>query len=198
MIPIHTYLLLCYNLLRITCHKLFHPKRYQVHPIQRISPRAALKLFGKATLHIGYNTEISAGCDFEAHGNGTLTIGEGTYFNRYCMISAHESVRIGKHCMFGPGVKIFDNNHRFSKEEGVSSQLNCEAITIGDRCWIASDAIILKGTHIGDHCVIGAGCLVSGDIPAGSIVKRHPDTVCIPMHPSEFPAVSSETAVRKQ
>ena len=68
-------------------------------------------------------------------------------------------------------MKIFDNNHKFSKEEGVSSQLSVGSISIGNHCWIASDVIILKDTHIGDNCVIGAGCIVQGDIPDGTLVK---------------------------
>ena len=68
-------------------------------------------------------------------------------------------------------MKIFDNNHKFSKEKGVSSQLSLGSITIGSHSWIASDVIILKNTHIGDNCVIGAGCVVQGDIPSGTLVR---------------------------
>lgn len=118
------------------------------------------------------NCEFAAYCDFEAHGDGVLEIGEGTYFNRYCMISAHEHVTVGKHCMFGPGVKIFDNNHKHSPKTGVSSQLNTAPIFIGDNSWVASDAIILKGAYIGKNCVIGAGCIVRGTVPDGSVVTN--------------------------
>lgn len=173
--------LLIYNIMRISVLKLIHHNRFNVHPIQRISPSASLITSGKGKFNIEYNTEISKGCDFEAHGDGVISIGTKTYFNRYCMISAHHSVTIGNHCMFGPGVKIFDNNHQFSKEYGVSSQLKCDDIYIGSRCWIASDAIILKGTRIGDNCVIGAGCIVSGNIPAGTLVKHKSDLELISM-----------------
>lgn len=164
-------LLLSYNLLRLAFMKILHGSRFDAHPLQRISPHCALKLFGKGRMKIGRNCEFAHGCDFEVHGTGSLEIGEGTYFNRYCMISAHDSVRVGKQCFFGPGVKIFDNNHKFSKESGVSTELSTAPITIGERCWIASDAIILKGTTIGNNCVIGAGCIVQGDIPDGTLVK---------------------------
>lgn len=73
--------------------------------------------------------------------------------------------------MFGPGVKIFDNNHRFIKSEGVRSDLNIGNINIGDNCWIASDVIILKGADIGNNCVIGAGCIVDRKIPDNTIVR---------------------------
>lgn len=163
--------LLLFNFMRIACMKLLHGSRFTAHPLQRISPHCALKLFGKGQMKIGRNCEFAHGCDFEAHGTSSMEIGERTYFNRYCMISAHNSIKVGKGCFFGPGVKIFDNNHKFSKESGVSTDLSTAPITIGDHCWIASDVIILRGTTIGNNCVIGAGCIVHGDIPDGTLVK---------------------------
>jgi len=167
---IRTLFLIVYNVWRIAINKLAHWGRFNVHWIQRISPLCALKVFKRGVIRVGRNCEFAAYCDFEAHGEGVLDIGEGTYFNRYCMISAHEHVLVGKHCMFGPGVKIFDNNHKYSPETGVSSQLSTAPISIGDNSWIASDAIILKGARIGKNCVIGAGCIVRGEVPDGSVV----------------------------
>lgn len=167
---IRVVFLIIYNVFRIALNKLPHWKRFQVHWLQRISPMCALKVFQQGVLRVGRNCEFAAYCDFEVHGKGVLEIGAGTYLNRYCMISAHERVTIGEHCMFGPGVKIFDNNHVHSPESGVSGKLTTGAISIGDNSWIASDAIILKGTHIGKNCVIGAGCVVRGIIPDGSVV----------------------------
>ena len=163
--------LIVYNFIRFFLKKLTYGKRINVHWLQRISPFCSIKTFGNGLLRIGRNCEFAHGCDFEVHGNGVLEIGDTTYFNRYCMISAQKSVKVGNQCFFGPGVKIFDNNHKFSKEEGVSSQLSVGTISIGNHCWIASDVIILKDTHIGDNCVIGAGCIVQGDIPDGTLIK---------------------------
>ena len=49
-----------------------------------------------------------------------LNIGSGVYFNDGAVISCLGKITIGENTLFGPGVKIFDNNHRFSREEGVS------------------------------------------------------------------------------
>lgn len=174
---IRSILLIIYNILRIVVNKLTHWGQFEVHWLQRISPLCALKVFQQGVLRVGRNCEFAAYCDFEVHGKGVLEIGEGTYFNHYCMISAHERVTIGEHCMFGPGVKIFDNNHVHSPECGVSGSLTTGAISIGDNSWIASDAIILKGTHIGKNCVIGAGCVVRGEIPDGSVVVNKQDMI---------------------
>jgi len=174
---IRTFFGVVYNVWRIAMNKLVHWGRFDVHWLQRISPLCSLKVFRHGKISVGRNCEFAAYCDFEVHGNGTLVIGEGTYFNRYCMISAHEHVTIGKHCMFGPGVKIFDNNHVHSPESGVSGKLITGAISIGDNSWVASDSIILKGTHIGKNCVIGAGCIVRGEIPDGSVVVNKQDVM---------------------
>ena len=101
-----------------------------------------------------------------------LNIGSGVYFNDGAVISCLGKIDIGENTLFGPGVKIFDNNHRFSREEGVSRECTAGCITVGRSCWIASDVVLLKGANIGDNCVIGAGCIIRGKVPAGSLVTR--------------------------
>ena len=174
---IRSLFLVLINIPRIAFGKLFRNRRFNVAWIQRISLRCSLHTFDKSRITIGHNCEFAPFCDFEAHGDGELKIGEGCYFNRYCMISAHESITIGSHCLFGPGVKIFDNNHKHNPETGVSQSLNTAPITIGNNSWIGSDAIILKGSHIGKNCVIGAGCIVKGIIPDGSTVTVKQDII---------------------
>ena len=95
-----------------------------------------------------------------------LNIGSGAYFNDGAVISCLGKIDIGENTLFGPGVKIFDNNHRFSREEGVSRECTAGCITVGRSCWIASDVVLLKGANIGDNCVIGAGCVIRGKVPA--------------------------------
>lgn len=168
---VKTSFLIIYNVVRIALNKIIRPHLFCVHWLQRISPLCALKIFGHGVLKIGRNCEFAAYCDFETHNNGRLEIGEGCYFNHFCMISVHNNVTIGKKCMFGPGVKIFDNNHQHNPKTGVSSELTIAPIIIGDNSWICSDAIILKGAKIGKNCVIGAGCIIYGEVPDGSVVK---------------------------
>lgn len=174
---IRFFFLVVYNIFMFVVNKFRYGSRWSSHWLQRISPSANVKIFGNGCISIGRNNEISADCDIQVHGKGRFSIGDGSYMNRFCMISAHNSVSIGNHCMFGPCVKIFDNNHRFSREEGVSSDLTVGSVRIGNNCWIASNVIILKGAEIGDNCVIGAGCLISGVVPSGSIVKMKQEQI---------------------
>ena len=163
--------LIC-NFVRYIYCRLLYGKRYKSNIIERISNRASITLFSKGTIDIGRNIELAPFVDVQVHGNGSCKIGDLTYMNRYCMISCHGKVTIGNNCMFGPGVRIFDNNHRFSKDKGVSADLKIGEITIGNNCWIASNVILLKGAEIGDNCVIGAGCIIDRNIPANSLVRN--------------------------
>lgn len=104
--------------------------------------------------------------------NASLKIGERVYFNDGIHISCLENVEIGQGCLFGPNVKIFDNNHQFDAVNGVKTTNKTAPIKIGKNCWIAANVVILKGTTIGENCVIGAGCVVKGDIPPASLVTQ--------------------------
>ena len=165
------YILLIYNLLRIILMKCRLHHRLESSLIQRISPRTSIKSFGNGCLRLGRNLDIAPYCDIQVHGSGLIEIGDNTYINRYCMISSHQHVQIGSKCMFGPGVRIFDNNHKFSID-GVSCNLSSAPISIGDRTWLGSNVIVLKGATIGKNCVIGAGCIISGTIPDNTIVRQ--------------------------
>lgn len=102
-----------------------------------------------------------------------LTLGNNVYFNENCMISCKGEISIGNGCKFGPNVNIIDNNHKFDKINGVSNEHTYGKINIGEHCWIGTNVVILKGTTIGRNSVIGAGCVVSGNIPENSIVTQN-------------------------
>lgn len=113
--------------------------------------------------------------------NGKLSIGSQVYFNEYTMISCIDSVTIGNRCMFGPHVCIYDSDHQYDAKTGVKHTSTTAPIVIGDGCWIGANVVILKGTEIGKNCVIGAGCIVSGKIPSGSIVTMDRNLIVRPM-----------------
>ena len=172
---IRLILILLANIIRYLFNKLHYGKRYNSRLIERISPGASIRLFQKGAITIGYNVDLAPLTDIQVHSNGCLAIGDHVYMNRGCIISCHGKVTIGSGCMFGPEVKIFDNNHRFDKESGVSTKLKIGSISIGNNCWLASGVILLKGADIGDNCVIGAGCIINTKIPANSLVKAVQD-----------------------
>ena len=74
--------------------------------------------------------------------------------------------------MFGPKCSLFAENHVFSDvESSIKSQgVQQKGIVIEDDCWIGSNVTILDGVTIGKGSVIGAGTMVTRDIPAGSVI----------------------------
>lgn len=165
------YFTIIYNLLRFSIMKMRYGKRLKVKFIQRVSMRSRIHLYDNSECIIADNIDVRPFCEFLVFNNAKLQIGAHTFFNRYCMISCHCDIKIGDNCLFAPSVKIFDNNHKFDSGNGVSQHLSKGTIEIGNNCWIGSNVVILKNTKIGNNCVIGAGCIVSGEIPDGSIMK---------------------------
>lgn len=101
-----------------------------------------------------------------------LTIGEHSSIGPYGYVGCSGKIIIGKNVMFGPKCSLFAENHVFSDiESSIKSQgVQQKGIIIEDDCWIGSNVTILDGVTIGKGSVIGAGTLVTKDIPTGSIV----------------------------
>ena len=102
---------------------------------------------------------------------------EGAFFNYGCSISCLHSIKIGKNCIFGENVKIYDHNHIFKKANIPFSKqgFKTKEIVIGNNVWIGSNCVILKGVCIGDNVVVGANCVISENIPPNTLVKRKSD-----------------------
>lgn len=73
------------------------------------------------------------------------------------------SLESGSHVILGHLFRKFSIKLSIEKIHGT--------VTIGERCWIGSNVTILKGSKIGNNCVIGAGCVISGKVPNNSIVR---------------------------
>ena len=119
------------------------------------------------------NTALSNRCKFVLGYTGKLNIGENTMLNG-CSITAYQSVTIGKNCQIASSSFITDTDFHpidpAEREKQVTRKkydlatVNKADVVIGDNVWIGWGSIILKGTVIGNNCVVGAGSLVTGDI----------------------------------
>ena len=136
-----------------------------------ISPSVKLTVSRNARIKFGRRLVITYDTDICAVGHAIIRVGSGVYLGPRCMLSAHEEISIGDGCLFGPDVKIFDNNHRFSRGEGVvRGQHRSAPVRIGRNVWLGANVVILKGVTIGDGAVIGAGIVVREDVAAGRVV----------------------------
>lgn len=115
------------------------------------------------------------------HPNSKLYIGEKTYIGEYNNIRASGGIiRIGNNCSISQHISMIASNHGIALGINISSQEWDESktgITIDDDVWIGANSVILPGVHIHSGAVIGAGSVVTKDIPANAIAVGNPARV---------------------
>lgn len=126
-----------------------------------------------ASFHVGGRVALQRGLRIVVD-SGRLEIGPGTNINGLgTKILVAESVRIGAGCTLSWDVQVLDNDFHAITVDGRSTP-SVAPVTIGDRVWVGTRAVILKGVSVGDGAVIAAGAVVSRDVPAGAIVAGVP------------------------
>lgn len=126
----------------------------------------------------GLNDEIPWSVHFTSRVGGDIEIAPDvrTSFavSGGCYIQGINGIKIGEGTIFGYGVKIISANH--SKTD-LSKWDKCRPIEIGKHCWLGANVVICPGVHIGDNSVIGAGAVVTHDIPPNSVAVGVPAKV---------------------
>lgn len=109
-------------------------------------------------------------CDYGSN----ITLGERVFFNFNCVILDVAPVRIGSRVMCGPAVQIYAATHPLNAVERSSGRELGKPVEIGDDVWLGGDAIVCPGVRIGARSVIGAGSVVTKDIPADVFAAGNP------------------------
>ncbi len=112
--------------------------------------------------------------DFRCEFGKNITIGSDVYINFGCVILDCGQVTIGNNTLIGPNVGIYDANHVLDAEERIAGGLKPGNVHIGNRVWIGGNTILLPNITIGDDTVIGAGSIVTHDIPSGVVAVGNP------------------------
>lgn len=115
-------------------------------------------------------------------------IGENFFANFNLMVMDDARIYIGNNVCFGPNVSLMATNHPLIAQErmGLDAEGHttmaeyAQEIHVGNNVWIACNAVILGGVHIGDNVVIGAGSVVTKDIPDNYLAYGNP---CRPIRP---------------
>lgn len=108
-------------------------------------------------------------CDYGTN----IRLGERVYFNFNCVVLDVCPVTVGAFTLFGPAVQIYTATHPLNAELR-RTQESGKPVVIGSDVWVGGGAIICPGVMIGDRTVIGAGSVVTRDIPAGVLAAGNP------------------------
>jgi maltose O-acetyltransferase len=103
-----------------------------------------------------------------------IRLGAGAFLNFNCVILDVVDVTIGDGTQIGPAVQIYAADHPRDPEQRRSGLELGRPVHIGRNVWIGGGAIILPGIRVGDDAVIGAGSVVTKDVPAGVTVRGNP------------------------
>lgn len=132
---------------------------------------APLKVKGTERISIGRGVAVYEGVWLQAEKSGSITIGDSTYLGHHVHVHAVGNVVIQNNVMITDDVTISSGAHDTDNHDLISSTGD---ILIEDNCFIGEKAIILGGVTIGARAIVGAGAVVTRDVPAGATVVGVP------------------------
>jgi maltose O-acetyltransferase len=112
-------------------------------------------------------------CDYGTR----ITIGGGTFVNYGCVMLDAAPIIIGASCQLAPYVQLLTATHPIDPQPRRLDWEYAEPITIGDNVWLGGGAIVCPGVRIGGDTVVGAGAVVTRDLPAGVVAFGNPARV---------------------
>ncbi|MCE7060241.1 maltose acetyltransferase domain-containing protein [Dyadobacter sp. CY343] len=109
-------------------------------------------------------------CDYGTN----MIVGDRVFFNFNCVVLDVTYVKIGSRTLFGPNVQIYTATHPIDAVTRASGVEFAKPITIGEDVWVGGSAVINPGVTIGDRTIIGAGSVVTKDIPSDVFAAGNP------------------------
>ena len=109
-------------------------------------------------------------CDYGSH----IEIGKNFYANYNCVFLDVGKIVIGDNCLLGPNVSIYTAGHPVHPAARNTLYEYGVDVTIGSNVWIGGNTVICPGVKIGDNAVIGAGSVVTRDVPEWTVAAGNP------------------------
>jgi maltose O-acetyltransferase len=144
--------------------------RYNAALAMPVAERRALLRERLAAVGDGSTIRPPFHCDYGFN----ISLGKGVFLNFNCVILDVVAVTIGDKTQIGPGVQILTADHPRDFAEREAGLEFGRTIHIGRNVWIGGGAIILPGVTVGDDAIIGAGSVVTRDVPSGATVMGNP------------------------
>ena len=152
--------------------------RLQTDGLCFVGPGVTLEIGPSATLRLGRWCWIGHGTKIRAH-EGEVSVGAKSVLGQECTISAFQHVAIGRECVIADRVMLIDFDHgvveveRPIRVQGIYKR----DVRVGHNCWIGYGACILRGSTVGDNCVIGTNTVVTKALPSNAVAAGAPARV---------------------
>ena len=149
--------------------------RAKVHRFNQIDPTDTKQLRELITDLLGGAGKNCTVCQpFHVDYGSNIFVGNNFFANYNCMILDVGRVDIGDNVMLAPNVAIYTAGHPIHHEARNSHYEYGIPVKIGSNVWIGGNSVIVPGVTVGDNTVIGAGSVVTKDIPSGVIAAGNP------------------------
>ena len=109
-------------------------------------------------------------CDYGSN----IEVGKNCFINYNCTILDNAKVTLGDNCLLAPNVSIYTAGHTMHQNARAMGYEYGIEVTVGDNVWIGGNTVICPGVHIGSNVVIGAGSVVTKDIPDWTFAAGNP------------------------
>ncbi|WP_237673930.1 acyltransferase [Vreelandella profundi] len=125
-------------------------------------------------VQLGSNNYIGDSVEFRCNGQNKICVGDYNTFNKGSLLIGN--VKIGSNCLIAPLCVIVGSNHEFADMKTLTrlQGLSSRGVVIADNVWLGAQVTVLDGVNIGANSVIGAGSVVTKDIPENSIAVGNP------------------------
>lgn len=137
--------------------------------------QGALEVLRELLGHLGEGAFVKAPLfvDYGEH----LRIGARTFVNTNLVALDVAAITIGEDCRVGPSVQLLTATHPLAPAPRRAKLESARPITIGDNVWLGGGVIVLPGVSVGQDSVVGAGSVVTRDVPAGVLAVGNPARV---------------------
>lgn len=161
------------SLLDLQCERQTLMEQYNATPVADPLGRRALliELFGAVGDVVEVRPPVYVDYGFN------VRLGTGVFLNYGCQLADVATITIGDHCQVGPDVHFLTPVHPLDAQRRKDRWETARPITIGANVWIGGGVIVCPGVSVGDDTVIGAGAIVTKDLPAGVLAVGNPAKV---------------------
>lgn len=138
-----------------------------------IHPSVKLVTSQRASINIGDDCALAGLTIICAEDDGGVQLEDNVSLSRGVQLYSRNKITIGEGTMIGNNTLMFDHDHNYKCAGGVrANKYISTPIVIGKNVWVGCNVTILRGSTIGDNCVIGAGAVIKGNYPANSVVVQ--------------------------